>query len=203
MLAPAITGFGTGMSLIVAIGAQNAFVLRQGLIQQHVFWVCLISAVSDAVLIAAGVTGMGGITSAAPWILRTLIWAGELFLIFYGVLSILRALKSERLVAAGKSAVSLQATLLTCLALAWLNPHVYFDTIGLIGTISTQYEASAGKIAFALGAMGASFIFFFGLGYGARFLAPVFAKARAWAILEIIIAGVMWTIAASLISTVL
>ncbi len=203
MLLATLTGFGTGFSLILAIGAQNAFVLRQGLMRAHVFWVCLICALSDAALIAAGVAGTGSIGAAVPWAIATLTWGGAAFLAVYGALSLRRAFHPGALRAADANADggtgSLRTALLTSLALTWLNPHVYLDTVGLIGAVSTGFPGWPGKLAFGTGATLASFVFFFGLGYGARLLAPVFARPRAWAVLDVAIALVMWSIAIALI----
>jgi L-lysine exporter family protein LysE/ArgO len=199
MLLATLTGFVTGFSLILAIGAQNAFVLRQGLIRAHVFWVCLICAMSDAIFIATGVAGIGAIVTAAPWAISALTWGGAAFLLVYGALSLRRAFNPDALRTTNGDGETLRATLLTCLALTWLNPHVYLDTVGLIGAISTGFHGWPNKLAFGGGAVLASFVFFFGLGYGARFLAPVFARPRAWAVLDVLIALVMWSIAASLI----
>ncbi len=199
MLNASLTGFGTGFSLILAIGAQNSFVLRQGLMRAHVFWVCLICALSDAVLIAAGVAGASGLSAAAPWAIAALTWGGAAFLAVYGALSLGRAFHPGALRAADQGTGSLRAALLTCLALTWLNPHVYLDTVGLIGAVSTGFPDWPGKLAYGGGATLASFVFFFGLGYGARLLEPVFARPRAWAVLDVAIAVVMWSIAATLI----
>ena len=185
-------------ALIVAIGAQNAFVLRQGLAREHVFWICLICAGSDAILVSAGVAGMGTIVKAAPHLLDFLTWAGATFLIAYGALSLRRAMTPESLQATTNGRHSLKSAVLTCLALTWLNPHVYLDTLGLLGAISTSFEDNA-RFAFAGGAVAASFVFFFTLGYGAQFLAPVFARPRAWVVLDVVIALIMWSIAALLI----
>lgn len=199
MLAAALTGFGTGLSLIVAIGAQNAFVLRQGLLRSHVFAVCIVCAASDAVLIAVGVAGIGGLGQAAPWLVPALSWGGAAFLILYGAVNMLRALRPSTLQAAKSGAGTLGAALATCFALTWLNPHVYLDTVALIGAVSTGFVGLGPKTAYGTGAVLASFVFFFGLGYGARWLAPVFAQPRAWMILDIVIALVMWAIAAGLV----
>lgn len=199
MLTAAVTGFVTGFSLILAIGAQNAFVLRQGLMQAHVFWVCLICALSDAALITLGVAGAGSLGAVFPNAISVLTWAGVTFLIVYGALSLRRAFRPETLRAADKGTGSLRVALGTCLALTWLNPHVYLDTIGLIGAVSTGFAGANGKLAYGSGAVLASFVFFFGLGYGARLLAPFFARPRAWVILDVAIALVMWTIAATLV----
>jgi len=199
MLLASLTGFGTGFSLILAIGAQNAFVLRQGLIRAHVLWVCLICALSDAILIVIGVAGVGSIAPKIPWAITALTWGGAAFLLIYGALSFRRAFNPGALRAADRGAGSLRAAVLTCLALTWLNPHVYLDTLGLVGAISTGFSSWPEKLAFGGGATLASFVFFFGLGYGARLLAPVFARPRAWTILDVIIALIMWSIAAILI----
>jgi L-lysine exporter family protein LysE/ArgO len=199
MLNASLTGFGTGFALILAIGAQNSFVLRQGLMRKHVFWVCLICALSDAVFITVGVAGASGLIAAAPWAIAALTWGGAAFLAVYGALSLARAFHPGTLRAADQGTGSLRATLLTCLALTWLNPHIYLDTVGLIGAVSTGFPGWAGKFAYGGGASLASFVFFFGLGYGARLLAPVFARPRAWAVLDVTIAVVMWSIAVTLI----
>ena len=199
MLIAALTGFGTGFSLILVIGAQNAFVLRQGLLRAHLFWVCLTCALSDAVLIAVGVAGTGTIVAVVPWAFAALTWGGAAFLLVYGALSLRRAFDPGALRAANRGTGSLRKALLTCLALAWLNPHVYLDTVGLIGAVSTGFPGWYSKLAYGIGATLASFVFFFGLGYGARLLAPVFARPRAWAVLDVVIALVMWSIAATLI----
>jgi len=197
MIAATSAGFLLGFSLILAIGAQNAFVLRQGLRRAHVFWVCLTCAVCDAVLIAAGVSGAAAIAAAAPQVLEILRWGGVAFLVVYGGRSFFAAWQGgETLMPAGNGNGSLAAALATCLALTWLNPHVYLDTVVLIGSVSAGWPGR--ELAFALGAMSASFVFFFGLGYGARLLAPFFAKAAAWRLLEVIVGVTMWAIAAGL-----
>jgi L-lysine exporter family protein LysE/ArgO len=199
MLLAMLTGFGTGFSLILAIGAQNAFVLRQGLLQEHVFWVCLTCALSDAILIAIGVGGIGTIAAVAPWAISALTWGGVAFLVVYGAISLIRAFHPGALQAACANSSTLRATVITALALSWLNPHVYLDTVGLIGAVSTHFHGWPAKLAYAGGATLASFVFFFGLGYGARLLAPVFARPNAWAVLDVAIAVVMWSIALTLI----
>lgn len=194
-----IAGLSIGLSLIVAIGAQNAFVLRQGLRGEHVLAVCLVCAVSDAVLIVLGVTSFGRIAALLPWLDPVMRFGGAAFLIWYGAKSLHSALKSQGALAVGETspAKPLVPTMLACLAITWLNPHVYLDTVVLLGTISTQF---AGREAhFAAGAITGSFAFFFALGYGAAFLRPIFAKPFAWRILEGIIAMVMWAIALKLV----
>ncbi len=192
----ALAGFALGLSLILAIGAQNAFVLRQGLLRSHVFAVCLTCALSDAILIAAGVAGFGALTQAIPGLELAMRLLGAAFLIWYGARTLLSAWRGGQVMPTGQAVGSLRTALLTCLALTWLNPHVYLDTVVLLGAVAAQYED---RLNFALGAMTASFVFFFSLGYGARLLAPFFAKPRAWQVLDVIIGIVMWAIAAKLL----
>lgn len=190
-------GFSLGFSLILAIGAQNAFVLRQGLRREHVFWVCLTCALSDAALITAGVAGSGALATQLPWFAPVMRIGGAVFLLWYGMRSLLSAWRGgAHLDAAETNSTSLAATLGVVLALTWLNPHVYLDTVVLLGSISAQYDS---RVAFGAGAVTSSFVFFFSLGYGAGYLAPVFARPRAWQILDLGIGLVMWAIAASLV----
>ncbi|HHW35035.1 MAG TPA: amino acid transporter [Paracoccus solventivorans] len=192
-----LAGLGVGLSLIMAIGAQNAFVLKQGLLRNHVFAVCLFCAASDAALIAAGVAGAGAIARNAPWFLQAMRWGGAAFLLWYGLRSARAAWRGgEALQASAGATPALGPTLATLAALTWLNPHVWLDTVVLIGSISS---AQPDRLGFALGAMSGSFLFFFSLGYGARLLAPLFARPVSWRVLEAGVALVMWTIAATLI----
>jgi L-lysine exporter family protein LysE/ArgO len=193
-----IPGFLLGLSLIVAIGAQNAFVLRQGLRREHVFAICLVCALSDAVLIAAGVAGFGALVTAVPWLAPVMRFGGAAFLLAYAVRSLISAWRnSGALNPSDEVRKSLAATLATCLAFTWLNPHVYLDTIVLLGSVSTRYAGH--RLAFALGAMSASFLFFFSLGYGARLLRPLFANPRAWRVLDGVIGITMLLLAAKLV----
>ncbi|MFD4841198.1 LysE/ArgO family amino acid transporter [Achromobacter sp. NPDC058515] len=194
-----IPGFLLGLSLIVAIGAQNAFVLRQGLRQEHVFAVCLTCAVSDALLIAAGVAGFGIAVDALPWLEPAMRYGGALFLFVYAARSLHSALRKHHghLAPSTRQAQGRYAALATCLALTWLNPHVYLDTVVLLGSISSQYEGR--KAAFASGAITASFAFFFTLGYGARLLRPVFASARAWRALDACVGAFMLAVGLKLV----
>lgn len=198
-LAVFFTGFTMGLSLIVAIGAQNAFVLRQGLRGEHVFAVCLACAASDAVLILLGVAGFSQIVAMAPWIDPVMRYGGAAFLLWYGARSLRSALGATAAlnVRGNGGTAPLAGTLLACLAITWLNPHVYLDTVVLLGTISTQFPGAEAQ--FGAGAVTGSFVFFFALGYGATWLRPVFAKPAAWRILEAVIALVMWAIALKLI----
>ncbi|KQW28910.1 amino acid transporter [Rhizobium sp. Root274] len=190
MFAASTAGFLLGLSLIVAIGAQNAFILRQGLRREHVLPLVLTCAVSDALLIALGVGGFATVLANLVWLEPLMRYAGAAFLLVYAFRSLKSALiGGNALTAAANSGTSLRAALLTCLALTWLNPHVYLDTVVLLGSISTRY--AGWEPAFALGATSASFVFFFSLGYGARLLAPLFAKPIAWRILDGLIAVVM------------
>lgn len=197
MLTSFLPGFLLSLSLILAIGAQNAFVLRQGLRQSHVFAVCLFCALSDALLIAAGVAGFGAIAEAVPWLETVMRYGGAAFLIWYGFLNARSAWRGgTALDSDGAAEPKLGRILATLAALTWLNPHVYLDTMVLIGSISAQYED---RVAFGAGAVLASFVFFFSLGYGARFLRPLFQNPRAWQVLDGGIAIVMWLIAAGLL----
>ncbi|MEL6099988.1 MAG: LysE/ArgO family amino acid transporter [Pseudomonadota bacterium] len=190
-------GFGLGFSLILAIGAQNAFVLRQGLRQEHVFWVCLICALSDAMLITVGVAGFGALATVVPWFETAMRLGGAAFLIWYGMRNAVSAFRGgEALMAGGHGSIGLAAAATTTIALTWLNPHVYLDTVVLLGSVSAQYPD---QLEFGAGAVVASFTFFFGLGYGARLLSPVFSNPRAWQVLDVVIALVMWAIAAKLL----
>ena len=184
-----ITGFSIGFSLILAIGAQNAFVLKQGLIRQNVFLVCLICAASDAILITLGVSGFGEIITKYPIIERLARIGGALFLFAYGVLNLYSAqTKTHALEPTKKIQTSKRKTVLTCLGFTWLNPHVYLDTVVMLGSISTQFENTA---TFALGAISASFVFFFSLGFGASKLTRYFEKPKTWRVLENLIGILM------------
>lgn len=189
-------GLGTGLSLIVAIGAQNAFVLKQGLMRRHVFWVCLFCALSDAALILLGVTGMTHVVALAPWLADAMRWAGVAFLVWYGARSFRAAWHGGHALRPQGDGATLGRTLAMIAALTWLNPHVWLDTVVLLGAVSAGWPD---PLVFGLGAMTGSFLFFFALGYGARLLAPVFARPRAWQVLELGIGIVMWSIALTLI----
>ena len=191
-------GFSLGFSLILAIGAQNAFVLKQGLKGEHVFVICLICAFSDAILILIGVSGFHLLVSKLPWLTSSARYGGSIFLLAYGFMSFRSAwISRHTLIPSEIKSTSLGKTILTCLAFTWLNPHVYLDTIVLLGSVSTQF---AGQIhLFTAGATSASFAFFFSLGYGAGLLRPIFARPRSWQILEILIGIIMWSIAAKLV----
>ena len=192
------SGFSLGLSLILPIGAQNAFVLKQGIKKQHVFLVCIICALSDAALIFAGVSGFGYVVERYPVIKTAALWGGFVFLSIYGLRSLYSAFSaSHALTAGGEEAHGAAKTALLTLAFTWLNPHVYLDTVVLLGSVSTKFGESAGL--FGIGAMCASFAFFFLLGYGARFLAPLFQKPAAWKILEFFVGVTMIALGAMLV----
>lgn len=190
-------GLLTGLSLIVAIGAQNAFVLRQGLLRRHVGAVVAVCAVSDLVLILAGVAGIGTLVERAPLALEVVRWLGVAFLTTYGVRSLLAARSSSALRTTGAASAALGSTVATAAALTWLNPHVYLDTVLLLGSIASAHGPE-GRWWFAAGACAASVLWFAGLGYGARLASGLFARPRAWQVLDVVIGVVMLLIAVSL-----
>lgn len=189
-----LPGLLTGLSLIIAIGAQNAYVLRQGLRRDRVGTVVLVCAVSDLVLIAAGVAGIGAIVDRAGFVIDVVRWLGVGFLVWYGVGSLRRAAHPGRLSA---DVVGSRRVVTTAVLLTWLNPHVYLDTVLLLGSIANTH-GSSGRWWFALGAGTASVLWFAALGYGARLAAPVLARATAWRVLDILIGLTMLVIAARL-----
>lgn len=191
-------GFGIGGGLIVAIGAQNAFVLSQGVRRNYPITIALICALCDATLILLGVAGVGSIVANNPLLGQITVWGGAAFLVWYGALSLRSALRGGTLETDGGKASSLRAIITTTLALTLLNPHVYLDTLVLLGSISGQFEGMQRWI-FGFGAVSASFLWFFSLSIGAGFLAPLFRKKIAWRILDGLVCIVMWSIAASLV----
>jgi L-lysine exporter family protein LysE/ArgO len=195
----ALAGLGLGLSLIVAIGAQNAFVLRQGLRVEHVGAVVAVCAASDAVLIGAGVLGAGALLLAHPDLLTAVCFLGAAFLLTYGAMAARRALRPADALAADASGAraGLTATVLTCLALTWLNPHVYLDTVVLLGSLSATHDGY--RWWFAAGAATGSIAWFTALGFGARLLRPVFARPAAWRVLDVLIAVVMTSLGLSLV----
>jgi L-lysine exporter family protein LysE/ArgO len=197
-----LAGMSTLLSLIVAIGAQNAFVLRQGLRNEHVLAVVTICALSDAILITLGVTSFGKIALRAPWLDPAMRYGGACFLAWYGVKRLNSALRSTMALSPEGSTerANLMPVMLACLALTWLNPHVYLDTVVLLGAISTQFPGA--EASFAAGAISGSFLFFVSLGYGATRLRPLFARPSAWRTFEATIALVMWSISFRLIASV-
>ena len=191
-----LAGFLTGLSLIVAIGAQNAFVLRQGLLRKHVLIIVVICALSDALLITLGVLGLGSLISALPWLLEVIRWVGVAFLVWYGSSSLRRFVKQDSLKAAESSVGSLKQAVVTTLALTFLNPHVYLDTVIFIGGIANSFGDQ--KWWFVLGAITASFLWFFSLGFGASRASVLVSKPVFWKILDIFIAAVMFSLATTL-----
>ena len=199
MLTSALAGFGTGSSLIVAIGAQNAFVLRQGLRRSHVALVVAVCALSDLVLIVAGVAGIGALVRQAPAVISVVRWLGAAFLIGYGLLAVRRAVRGGRLEVQAERGTSGRTALGTSLALTWLNPHVYLDTVLLLGSIASTHGLG-GRWWFAAGAGVGSIVWFTALGFGARVLAPLFRRRSAWRLLDGAIAVVMITLGISLVT---
>ncbi|MEX0428226.1 LysE/ArgO family amino acid transporter [Nocardioides sp. DS6] len=201
MIDAGTAGLLTGLSLIVAIGAQNAFVLRQGLLRSHVGAVVVLCALSDLVLIAAGVSGIGAVVDHARWVLTVVRWLGVAFLVWYAAGSLRRAGRPERLAAEAGGAAPRSRVLGRAAALTWLNPHVYLDTVLLLGSIAAAHDTGhgiGGQWWFAAGAGLASIVWFCALGFGARLLAPLLAKPRAWQVLDVVVALVMLVVAARL-----
>jgi L-lysine exporter family protein LysE/ArgO len=187
-MASLLAGFGFSLTLIVAIGAQNAFVLRQGLRREHVLAVVATCAISDAILISAGIAGLGALLSSAPTALTAVRWGGAAFLLGYALMAARRALSPGALSPADRPPATLRATLLACLAFTFLNPHVYLDTVVLLGAIAHQ---DPHQWLFGLGAVTASLVWFTTLGFGARRLAPLLARPLAWRVVDGVIAAVM------------
>jgi len=196
---PVLFGFATSLSLIVAIGAQNAFVLRQGIRNEHVLPVVILCAVSDLVLIIAGVAGVGALVTAHPQLTTIARYGGAAFLLLYGLMAARRAIRPETMTPGDAGPARLSAVLLTCLALTFLNPHVYLDTVVLLGTLASQQ--GEGRWRFGAGAALASLVWFFSLGFGARRLAGLFAKPVTWRILDGVIAVTMIALSVSLVLT--
>ncbi|QSE91779.1 amino acid transporter [Rhodococcus pseudokoreensis] len=200
-LLTAAAGFGTGLSLIVAIGAQNAFVLRQGIVRRHVLPVVVLCAVSDVALIAVGISGIGAVLAHAPAAITVIRWAGAAFLVSYAVLAARRALRPGTLDAAMEvGSATLATSILTCLALTWLNPHVYLDTVLMLGSVANN-QGDSGRWLFGLGAATASITWFLALGYGAQFLHRVFARPNAWRVLDAGIAALMLALGITLVTS--
>jgi L-lysine exporter family protein LysE/ArgO len=199
-LAAAAAGFGTGLSLIVAIGAQNAFVLRQGVRRDSVLAVVGICALSDAALIALGVGGLGAVVVAWPDALTAVGWIGGIFLLCYGALAARRVFRpaGDALRTEGEAAGSRKRAVLTCLALTWLNPHVYLDTVFLLGSVAV--DRGALRWTFGLGAVLASLSWFAALGFGARLLSRFLARPMAWRVLDGLVAATMITMGGTLIA---
>ena len=197
MITPFIQGFGTGGGLIVAIGAQNAFVLSQGVRRNHHFIVALICIVCDAVFISAGVAGFGTAVSANPTLYQWVAWGGAGFLFFYGFGSLRSALRGGGMDISDRTNLTLKAAIITTLAVTLLNPHFYLDTVILLGSVSSQFSGES-RLYFWVGSVSASTLWFISLSLGGQMLAPLFKKQISWRILDSLVCATMWTIAASL-----
>jgi L-lysine exporter family protein LysE/ArgO len=195
-----IQGFALSMGLIIAIGSQNAFVLRQGLKRDRVFLVATVCFFCDATLIGAGAAGFGTLVASSPLTLQIALWGGSAFLFLYGLRAFRSALNPDTLetFGAGDASGSTVRVILSTLALSLLNPHVYLDTVILLGSLAARFSG-ASRFLFALGAMTASLVWFYGIGYGARVLAPLFRKQAAWRLLDLVVGLTMWGIALSLV----
>ena len=191
-----ITGFFTGMSLIVAIGAQNAYVIKQGLLRSHVTLVVFVCSLSDALLIILGTGGLGTIIQSRPDLLDVIRWFGVIYLTWFGFKSVRSALHNDTLTASNQSAESWKKVLLTVLAMTYLNPHVYLDTVIFVGSLANQFESQ--RWYFALGACIASGIWFSAIGYGARSASHLMSKPLFWRVLDSAIAAIMFTLAITL-----
>lgn len=196
MITASLAGLLTGLSLIIAIGSQNAYVLRQGILRSHVLAVVAVCAVSDLLLICAGVAGMGAVVESAGWAVEVLRWFGVVFLGWYGIGSFRRALRPSGMDAADAPRETLPRVIAKAAAFTWLNPHVYIDTLVLHGSIAATYGSA--RWGFAIGGCVASIVWFAGLGYGARLLAPLLASRRAWQVLDSLIGCMMLAIAGGL-----
>lgn len=192
-----IAGFLSGAVLIIAIGAQNSFLLRQGILRQHVLPLVLLCSAADALLIGAGIAGLGALIQSLPAFLPLARYGGAAFLFAYGLATARRAIQPASLIVNAGAAPSLGVALATCLAFTVLNPHVYLDTLILLGALASQ--RGEGRWRFGAGAIAASFAWFLALGYGARFLAPLFAKAIAWRVLDTLISALMFGLGATLV----
>lgn len=197
MTSPLLLGFLTSFALIAAIGAQNAFVLRQGIRGEHVLAVVSVCAISDLLLITAGIAGVGAVITARPQTVAVAKIGGAAFLFVYGALAARRAFKPTSMAPAQRESTRLVSVLLTCLAMTFLNPHVYLDTVVLLGTLANQHADS--RWLFGIGAVTASAVWFVSLGFGARRLAGLFATARTWRILDGLIAITMIGLGISLV----
>ena len=188
-----LPGFFAGLGLIVAIGAQNAFVIRQGLTRQHVFVVVAICAIADAALIALGIAGLGAIIQGLPWLLEGVRWFGVAYLTWFGIKSVRSAFKNEVMDISGAQTTSLKKVVAAVLGFTLLNPHVYLDTVILLGSISNQFAED--RWVFGLGAMTASIVWFSSIGFGAKAASRFMSKPIFWRVLDSLIAVVMFSIA--------
>jgi len=191
-----VPGFLAGLSLIIAIGAQNAFVIRQGLTKKYVLLTVLICACSDALLIALGASGLGALIKSNKDLLEFVRWFGVAYLLWFAFKSARSAFKQEFLNSAGEASANKKSVVLTVLALTFLNPHVYLDTVILLGSISNQFGSD--KWFFVTGAIIASFLWFTSIGFGAKSASRFMSRPIFWKVLDSLIAGIMLSIAAFL-----
>ncbi|MBG1233669.1 LysE/ArgO family amino acid transporter [Aestuariivirga litoralis] len=198
MLQAFLAGLALGGGLIVAIGPQNAFVIRQGILNSYVFWMCLLCSVSDAILIWGGTFGLGTLLALLPQLLTVMRYGGALFLLWYGIKALLRALHPHALEESPEKVRSLASALALCAAFTWLNPHVYLDTVVLAGSIANARPAGE-QAPFALGASLASFIWFFAIGYGAKALRQPLSQPSVWRGIDFAIAAIMFWLAVKLL----
>jgi L-lysine exporter family protein LysE/ArgO len=198
MISAVVAGLLLGGSLIVAIGAQNAFVIREGASGRPIFWICLFCAASDAILIWAGVLGLGVVLKQVPAFIPVMTWGGAVFLVWYGMTALRRAFSPSAMATAEGEAKGLAAALLTCAAFTWLNPHVYLDTVVLVGSIANARPPGE-QAPFALGASLASLVWFFLIGYGAAALRPWLARPAVWRVIDGTIAVIMFVLAGKLV----
>ena len=198
MFGAVTAGFALGGSLIVAIGAQNAFVIRQGVLNAYVFWICLFCATSDAILIWTGTYGLAAVLVTAPQVITFMRYGGAIFLLCYGMKAALRALHPSGIKDSQDKPQSVAAALALCAAFTWLNPHVYLDTVVLVGTLANARQAGE-QAPFALGASAASFVWFFALGYGAKILREPLSKPKVWQVIDGVITLVMFWLGTQLL----
>ena len=191
-----LPGFLTALSLIMAIGAQNAFVIRQGLTRKHVLLVVLVCVASDALLICLGIGGFGAVISSLPWLLEVIRWGGVAYLIWFGVRSLMSAFKNETMDSSGRGVQSAKSALLAILGFTFINPHVYLDTVILLGGIGSQFGDN--KWFFAVGASLGSVVWFFSLGFGAKAASRFMSRPVFWRVLDTVIAVVMFAVALTL-----
>ena len=191
-----LPGFFTGLSLIIAIGAQNAFVIRQGLTKRYVFTVVAICTIIDAALIALGIGGLGAAISGLPWLLEIIRWFGVAYLTWFGIKSVISATKTQTLDPTGVESKSAKKVITTVLAMSLLNPHVYLDTVNFLGGVGNTFGEN--RWFFAYGAMLASLVWFTGIGYGAKAASRFMSRPIFWKVLDGVIAAIMFTLAVTL-----
>ena len=198
MFPAVLAGFALGGSLIIAIGAQNAFVIRQGVIGRHLFWVCLFCALSDALLIWGGTYGLATVIRSLPQLIPVMTYGGAAFLVWYGIKALRRAINPQAMTESTEKSGGLATALAACAAFTFLNPHVYLDTVIFVGSIANA-RPQGEQAPFAAGATLASFIWFFAIGYGAALLRPWLSQPRVWRLIDLIIAAIMFLLAAKLL----